>query len=130
MASLTAKALAKEISENLGRPKGERLSLGALLLKHGYSESVSKTPSIVTRTKSFQDAIEPLVSELELERDEIIKEMKGKRKAANYSTLVIALDIVSKNLQLLKGKPTSIQFGAHVDLTPEEKLKLDKLLAG
>ncbi len=90
--------------ENLG--KGRKLNMGKILKKHGYSESVSKTPKIVTGTKAYKEAIRPLVEELEIQRTLAIKHMTKTVRKAKYRDLVDALDKLTKNIQLLNGGDT------------------------
>lgn len=104
MASESAKAVAKEVSEAVG--KGKPVVLGKILRQKGYSESTSKTPKRVTETKSYQEVLKPLIQQLEDERQAVLKEMIGKRSKAKYRDLTDALDKITKNIQLLGGKPT------------------------
>lgn len=50
------KAAVKETLENLRQ--GKKVALGKILRKHGYSENVSKQPSIVTESKGWQQLLE------------------------------------------------------------------------
>lgn len=129
MASISAKALAHEITENSRKPKGARLTLGALLLKHGYSVHTSRQPSRVIQTKSFQDEAAPHVERLKALRERIAKRMEATVDKASFGNLPYALHAVQEQIALLTGKPTSIQFGAHIDLTPEDEKKIRRLLS-
>lgn len=104
MASENARAVAKEVSENLR--KGKRVILGKIIKKKGYADSTSKRPKIITETKSYQEAIKPVVDRLIIERDRAIKAMKGKISKAKYRDLVDSADKLTKNIQLLSGGAT------------------------
>ena len=104
MGSLSAKNVAKDISESVG--KGKKIILGEILKKNGYSESTSKTPSRVTETISFKEEINPVVRAMERERDAAIKMMSKVRNKAKYRDFADAIDKLTKNIQLLTGGRT------------------------
>ena len=104
MGSLSAKNVAKDISESVG--KGKKIILGEILKKNGYSESTSKTPSRVTDTASFKEEINPVVRAMERERDAAIKMMSKVRNKAKYRDFADAIDKLTKNIQLLTGGRT------------------------
>lgn len=109
MASENAKAVAREVLENLG--KGKRVILGKIVKKKGYSVAVAKNPKIVTDTKSYQNEIKPLLIRLVEERDRAIQALKGKISKAKYRDLVDSVDKLTKNIQLLSGGATdSVTF--------------------
>lgn len=103
MSSENAKAVAMEVSENLR--KGKRVILGKIIAKR-YSKSTSKSPQIVTETKSYKEAIKPIIEQLEEERQRAIKTLKSRISKAKYRDLTDAIDKLTKNIQLLGGKPT------------------------
>lgn len=49
------RVLQKKISENLGKKKPK--PMGELMKEAGYSEATSKTPTLVTQTKSWQELV-------------------------------------------------------------------------
>lgn len=57
MATTRQKTAAKKLSENIGN-KGSKKSMGEILKEAGYSDSVSKTPSRVTKSKGWQELME------------------------------------------------------------------------
>ena len=126
MGSIDAKNVAKEVSETLG--KGEKVVLGKILRRNGYSESTSETPSNVTNTKSYQNEIKPIVDRWENERDRLTTELEGRDLSKErYETVIKSIDIVTKNIQLLSGGKTE-NIGIQLGLTDEEKEQLDSLL--
>jgi hypothetical protein len=102
-------------------------SVASAMRKAGYSARTARNPKKLTETRVYKDAVEPIVEALESERWAIFEQMQKTRSRANYGTLVHGLDVVSKQIQLLRGKPTGIQFGAHVELTDAEKKKIEML---
>jgi hypothetical protein len=104
MASESAKAVAREVSEAIR--KGQPVILGKIIRKKGYSKSTSESPQRITETKSYKKIMKPLIDQLDEERQAVIKDMVGKRKKAKYRDLTDALDKITKNIQLLGGKPT------------------------
>lgn len=105
MGSINAIAVAKEVSENLR--KGKRVVMGKIMLKHGYSKTTSRKPKHVTKTKSFQKEMEPILRQIEKERQAILKRLPKVRAKAKYRDLIDGLDKTTKNIQLLQGKDTS-----------------------
>ena len=104
MASETAKAVARDVKKSLGKT---RINLGEILRKNGYAEGTSLTPQNVTQTKSFQAEMEPVIKQMERERDRILKAMAEKDLTeVQYQHLAEVADKFTKNIQLLGGKPT------------------------
>lgn len=131
MASSSAKAVARELLEKVGKKEasGKRITLGAILLKHGYAPNTAKNPKQVTETKSFQDEVAPTVEKLRKLHAKILARMDKTVDKASFGNLPYALHTIQENISLLTGKPTSIQFGAHIDLTPDDEAKIRRLLS-
>lgn len=126
MASENAKNVAKKVSENLRT--GKKVVMGEIIRETGYSESVSKSPTIVTETKSYQDAINPIVKRWEKERERLTKELESRDLTdERYETLMKAVDVSTKNIQLLSGGKTE-NIGIDYSLSDEEKEGLRGLL--
>lgn len=105
MASISAQEVAKEVIEKVRN--GERPNLGDIIESKGYSKSTSTIPAKVTRTKSYQAVMFPVVKALELERQRIIKALANKDlEKERYKDLIDGLDKVTKNHQLLSGGAT------------------------
>ncbi len=103
MSSENAKAVAREVSENIR--KNKKVVLGKIIIKR-YSKSTSESPQRVTNTKSYQKEMKPIVDRLIEERDRAIKAMKGKISKAKYRDLTDNVDKMTKNIQLLSGGKT------------------------
>lgn len=104
MASENAKAVARDVIKKVR--KGEKIVMGKILKKRGYSKTIQKKPNKVTKTKSYRTAMAQVVEDLELERAEIILALKKKRSKAKYRDLIDGIDKITKNTQLLTGKAT------------------------
>ncbi len=106
MGSINAKNVALEVLETVR--KGKKVNLGKIIKKHGYADTTSTVPSQVTDTKSFQEVIEPVVEQMEKERQRLIKSISIKDlDVVKYKDAVEALDKLTKNIQLLNGGKTS-----------------------
>lgn len=105
MASQNAKAVAKEVLETMG--KGKKVSVSKIASKHGYAKSSAKNPQQITRTKTYKDAVDPVVKAMIRERDRAIKLMEKKITGAKYRDLTDSIDKLTKNIQLLSGKETT-----------------------
>lgn len=105
MSSVDAQNVARKVSESIG--KQEKVKLGQIIRNEGYALSTSRTPKRVTKTKSYQNVIAPILRRYELELDEILKAMSLKDKNdEQYRTLVEAADKIQKQIQLLSGGAT------------------------
>lgn len=110
MGSINAQRVGIKVLENIG--KNKRVNLGRIIEEAGYSKNTALTPTLVTNTKSYQQAIElekiPLIEGLQREINEVKLAMSKKNKnKEEYRTLVGAMDILTKNYQLLTGGVTS-----------------------
>jgi mevalonate kinase len=122
--SENAKAVAKKVASKVR--KGQKVVLGEIIKEQGYSESVSESPTKVTKTKAYKEEIQPIVDQLEKERQRIIKALKNKDlDEERYKDLVDGMDKITKNIQLLGNKPTEI---TKHQLTDDEMDEIDELL--
>lgn len=104
MGSINAEKTALEVSETIR--KGGKVNLGKIIKKR-YSESTSKSPSLVTNTKSYQKVITPITEEIAKEIKRLQKAIKAKTlDSEEYKVLTDALDKQIKNYQLLSGNET------------------------
>lgn len=112
MASLNAKAVAKEVLEKVR--KGEKVSISGIMRKHGYSRRSAHALK-VKETKTFQREIKSVVGAMEQLRKKTIKAL-GKKNLS--MTEVRDLSTLLKNLnhdiQLIAGKPTEILAQAQI----------------
>ncbi len=107
MTSIPAQEVAKEVLNTVRN--GEIPNLQKIQRKHGYSRNSAKSMK-ATETNTYKEIIEKgqevVVAQLEEERTEILKRMKKTRNKAKYRDLTYAMDIVTKNHQLLTGGKT------------------------
>ena len=107
MASENAKAIAEEVLGNLG--KCEKVSVLKIAVKRGMKKKYANSGQI-QKTKTYRETIEknkkPILEQLFEERNRAIKALKGKISKAKYRDLTDAIDKLTKNIQLLSGKPT------------------------
>ena len=123
MASENAKKVARKVSENLRN--GKKVILGEIIREVGYSDSVSKSPTIVTETDSYKEEISPIVNRWAKERDRLTAELeKRDLSKERYETVMKSIDIVTKNIQLLSGGATE---KVTINLSNEQKEKLKSL---
>lgn len=107
MNSIPAQEVAKEVSENIR--KGKRPNLGKIIRSKGYTESTSKSPQRVTDTKSYQEAISPIVDEYKKLQEKIMKELNRKGRTFTKEKLIFlsgSLKNTTHDLQLLTGGKT------------------------
>lgn len=105
MPSENAKAVAREVLSKVR--KGQKVVLGEIIRKQGYSQTVSESPTKVTRTESYQEEIKPVVQRMKELRDRTIKAIAGKELDDER---LVDLNNLMKNLnhdiQLLSGEDT------------------------
>lgn len=102
--SINAEAVAHEVIDKVR--KGKKINMGEILKSKGYSNSVSKIPGKVTKTKTYQDTMTPVIEAMTRERDRALRLMESRVEQAEYGDLVTAADKLTKNIQLLSGKDT------------------------
>lgn len=98
--------LIKLISENLGI-EGFTKSMYEMMLEAGYAESSAKQQTAILT--GIKEELKPLANQLEGLRIKAIEELeknKNKFKTANLRDLVSSIDTLTKNIQLISGKPT------------------------
>lgn len=104
---------------------------GEALIKAGYSKVTSETPTKVTESKGFKEAAEPIVKQLEKLRDQAIRRAYSIGDKAGYDSAIRAIDGMTKNIQLLGGKPTEIKQDNYDNLTTDELIsRLDAIRRG
>lgn len=120
-----APTLRQQIVKNLVE-KGGIKSKGKILSAAGYSAAVQKTPQKVFDTPYIRRAVDTVISDMEQERDEIIKLMRKKRSKANYAVLSITLKNMNHDIELLNGRPTE---RTDEGLDTEQRKQLEDILS-
>ncbi|MEI6532486.1 MAG: hypothetical protein WCO06_01460 [Candidatus Roizmanbacteria bacterium] len=122
MTSINAQQVARDISETIRN--GEKVNLGEIIRENGYAESTSEKPKLVTETKSFKEAIEPIVDKMKIERQRLMDSITTKNlDEVTYKDSVSSIDTLTKNIQLLSGKDTERKT-----LILEDKEQIDKAI--
>ena len=126
MSSTNAKTVAHKVIMKVRN--GEKVVLGEIIRDAGYSTSISKQPSRIVKTQSYQKEIAPFVTRMEKLRDKVLLEMDKKDlDKEQFTALSNSLRNLTHDIQLTRGKSTeNIAIDDYRNLTNEE---LDKLLA-
>lgn len=128
MGAINPTIVARKVSETIA--KGELVEIGKIILDSGYTKRTSKSPSLVTNTKSYKKALElesrPLIAGIQKEISRI-KDALATKDYTQEETRVLAgtLDILSRNFQLLK---ESVPTNTPLSLTEDQKANLRNLL--
>jgi hypothetical protein len=94
--------LVKLLSENLGLKKPKTML--QMMLEAGYEESTAHQQTSIL--VGIREELDPIVKKLIAHRERILTQLAKKLPQAKYRDLVDGLDKVTKNIQLLSGKPT------------------------
>jgi len=117
--------LIRLIFENIGK-KEETKTLGEMLKEAGYSPAIQKNPYLIFESETIQEGIADVVDEMKKERERAIKAMRAKNlDDVAYDRLTDVIDKLTKNIQLLGGKPTEI-VNDYSQLTDEELIRKAK----
>lgn len=112
MASENAKQVARKVIEKVG--KGKKVSVSKIAKETGYSNATAKNPQKITRTKSYQDEMEPVVNKMIKQREKILDQIaQVDLTDERFKDLVDSVDKLTKNIQLLSGGETersSVEF--------------------
>lgn len=107
MASDRARQVARDVIKNLRNPTVTEKYKKDILKKYKYAESVQDHPDIVTKTKSYQEEVRPILKRLEGLRDKVIVEMESKDiTKEQFSELAGVLRGLNHDIQLIGGNPT------------------------
>jgi ParB-like chromosome segregation protein Spo0J len=94
--------LVKLLSENVGLAKPKTML--EMMLEAGYSEETARQQTGILN--GIREELDPIVEKLEAHRLKVIDRLAKKLDAATYRDLTDSLDKLTKNIQLLRGKPT------------------------
>lgn len=94
--------LVKLIAENVGLEKPKTLM--QMMLEAGYAEETARQQSGILA--GIREELDPIVTELEAHRTEVLKRMRKEYSKARYRDLSDSLDKLTKQVQLLSGKAT------------------------
>lgn len=123
--SENAKAVARDVI-NLVR-KGQKIVMGKIIRSHGYSISVSRKPSKVTRTISYCEIIWEEENLIKKELVEILDCMKKKQGKASLRDLAVAFKSLQNCLFALEDR--ALHQLSDDTLREEDRRRLSKLLS-
>lgn len=124
--SENARAVAVEVVDKVG--KGRKINLGEIIRDHGYSDSVSKSPAKVTRTKSYKNTILELLNSMQREAIQIVEIIGTKRNKASFRDLIDGMEKTVKGITLLQ-QSTPKNLGDEKPLPEDEKRLLLEVLS-
>lgn len=101
MATMKQKMAAAKLLENHG-------NVSKTMRETGYTDNTAKNPKNLTESKGFKEATEDLVRRMEEARDRAIGLLTSKEEKADYNAIMNGVDKLTRNIQLLQGKPTEI----------------------
>jgi len=99
--------LLRIISENLGK-EGFTKTMCEMMIEAGYSKNSALQQTAILA--GIQEELKPISDKLDELREKAIKRLNDGNLTdkANYRDLVDGIDKLTKNIQLIKGKPTGI----------------------
>ena len=100
-------------------------SKASILRQAGYSVAIINNPRRVFDSPEVKQAVDYVVRQLQYHRNSALERMEQTIDKASYGTLVRALHILTKSIDLLESRPTVID---HYELSDEKKARLDKML--
>jgi phage terminase small subunit len=89
----------------------------------GYSKNTAHTPQKLTESKGFIKESKPIVEQLIKQRQMALDMLKITIDKATYRDLTNGVDVLTKNIQLLSGKPTE-----NIGINTEDKDKINKAI--
>lgn len=128
MGSINPQRVATKVIETIAR--GEKVDLEDIIISVGYAKATAHNPSMVTSSKAYKKTMalqsRPLVDGLaqEINRLKLAIEKRDLSKE-EYKTLIQAIDVLTRNFQLLSGGATERQ----VFVLPSEVMERNDIKA-
>lgn len=130
MATPKQEKLIKLLLENVGT-KGNTKTLGEMLREAGYEESIAKNPYRILGSETVQEGISDVVGAMEKERNRALAALASKNlDEVGYEKITDVIDKLTKNIQLLGGKPTEITQNDYSELSDEQLTRIAKGKSG
>jgi len=96
------------IRENLGNPKSTK-TFGELCLEAGYTEGTARNAYLIFQGDGVREGLEDFVDKLKEKRKKAMNYLTDEKlEAERAKDLTDIIDKLTKNIQLLGGKPTEI----------------------
>lgn len=103
--SINAELVAKDVLKSV--KNGERVNLGNIAKKRGYSPATYRNPVNITGTDSYKAIMIPAIQRMENIRNKVLVALENRDLTVEDSrVLKELLDSTTKNIQLLSGKAT------------------------
>lgn len=97
--------LIEMIVENSGK-RGKTKSLGSMMIEAGYSEETAKNPKQILN-EEMKEELAPILLRMDEVRSRALANITDKKlEEANARDNAYIADLLTKNIQLLGGKPT------------------------
>lgn len=100
-------------------------SKGAILREAGYSKSTVDHPDRVFSQPAVKQAVDDTLARMKEQRDKALARMDETVSKASYGSVAMTVSMLTKDIELLEGRPTSRE---EADLSAESKARIDKLL--
>lgn len=109
MATPKQEKLITLLLDNLGKG-GETKTLKEIMREAGYSEAMAKNPYQAIQGEAVQEGLANVVKDLNDLRQKALNELKARNlEKERFPDVVKAIDIYTKNAQLLSGQETERQ---------------------
>jgi len=106
--------------------KGGKLGSKAdILRKADFSKSIIKNPDRVFNQPAVKQAVDDTLARMKEQRDKALARMDQTVSKASYGSVAMTVSMLTKDIELLEGRPTSRE---EADLSAESKARIDKLL--
>lgn len=100
--------------------------VSAAMREAGYAESTAHNPQALTASPAFKAEIDKYLTDLVAHRRKILDLMDLQLSTASYANLTMALDVFTKQIQLLSGRATGrITF----ELPDEKKREIENIIS-
>lgn len=105
--TLRQKLVIDSLSANVGVP-GRLKTKAAIIRAAGYSEAVARNPDHVFDAPIIQSAVAKVIKKMEYKRDMALDAITGDKfiKSSALSD-AMTMDLLTKNIELLSGRPTA-----------------------
>ncbi len=106
MATPKQEKLIRLILDNIGA-RGLTKTMGELLAEAGYSESIQKNPYLILNSETIQEGLVDVANDMDKIRRKALNELMARDiEKEPYRDVVKAVDVMTKNHQLLTGGDT------------------------
>lgn len=106
MATPKQEKLIRIVLENMGTTNGTK-TMGEMLKEAGYSEAIQKNPYLIFQSEAVQEGMKSVAEDMDVLRKNALSELKARDlEKEPYRDVIKAVDILTKNHQLLTGGET------------------------